>query len=296
MKEITVSERLFNIFIYCVLFLAVSLTIYPFLYTISMSLSGVDAIRKGIVWLYPRELSLETYSLVLQRKDMWVAYYNTLRMVFWGVLLTLSITMTAAYALSVKDFFARKIAMKLIIFTMFFSGGFITLFILIVNLKLYNTLWAVVLPSATGAWYIIITRVYIESTISQSLYESAKIEGCSHIGIFLRIVVPLSKTIMAVLTLFSAVAFWNMYFSPLIFIVDKSLRPLSLYLQSLLLTEIAFSEQGMTLSEEQAVKRLAYGARLRYASIIITTLPIICVYPFVQKYFVKGIMIGSIKE
>ena len=280
--------------IHLVLFAALIFTLYPIIYTLSMSMSGADEIRLGLVYLYPKGITLETYKLIISSGDMWKAYGNSILISAGVVMVALIITMPAAYALSVKTFFIKAALTKYFMVTLFFGGGIIPLFLLIIKIGLYNSLWAVILPSATGAWFLLISRVYIESTIPQSLYECAKIEGCNDIQIFGMIVLPLSKSVMAVIAIFCSVGLWNSYFMPLIFLPGRNLQPLSLYLRSLLMTELAMME-GLIIDEQQQIKRIAFGLRYRYAAIIVSTLPIMAIYPFLQKYFIKGVTIGAVK-
>ena len=286
---------------YClefILFIIITITIYPFIYVVSSSFSDVEAISKNQVWLFPVNFSLDSYEKVFQTPQIFQAYYNSIWYSGIGSVINIVMALLAAYPLSRKEFTFRKSVTKIIAFTMFFSGGLVPSFVLVTELGLYNTRWAIVLPLATSAWYIIITKVYLQSTIPDSLIESARIEGYNEGGILLRIVFPLSKSIVAVIGLFSAIYFWNDYFSILLFVPNQQLHPLTLLLRRILLMgQIRDLLEGVGgMDPETIYKRMLFADQFKYAMIVITILPIMLVYPFVQKYFAKGIMIGSIKE
>lgn len=242
------------------------------------------------IWLLPKGFSLESYKLVFENPDIWTAYYNTIWYVVVGTLINVIMTMLASYPLSRKKFFLRNQLMLFISFTMFFSGGIVPGFILIKWLNLYNTRWAIVIPGAVGAWYVIIARQYLQ-TIPDSIHECATIDGAGELRIMLQIFMPLAKPILAVLTLFYAVGHWNQYFAALLYLPNQKLQPIQLYLVKVLIQN---SEEALR-NMPGGMDRSQYAAQLKYAVIIVTILPILTIYPFLQKYFVKGVMIGSIK-
>lgn len=285
-------ELIFDSLIYFILIFAVLITLYPFIYVISMSISDPEHVLRQDIFLLPKGLSLGAYKLVFENPDVWRSYYNTVWYTVVGTSINIFMTVIAAYPLSRRNLFGRNFFMFFITFTMFFSGGLIPSFLLVRSLGLYNTRWAMVIPGAVSAWYIIITRTYFQSSIPDSLIEAAKIDGCNDISILFRIVLPLSAPIIAVLALFYAVGHWNSFFNALIYLPDKNLQPLQIYLVRVLIQ--ASPELLGQMQDEFA--RSAYFIQLKYAVIIVTILPIICVYPFLQKYFVKGVMIGAIKE
>lgn len=271
------------------------MTLYPFLYTLSMSISSPEAVYRQEVVLLPKGFSVKSYGLVFDTPGFWSAYYNTIWYTSVSVLLNVLMTVIGAYPLSRREFFARSFLMVFIAVTMFFSGGLIPLFILITRIGLYDTRWAIVLPVAVSAWHLIIARVYFQTTIPDSLPESAKIEGANDIQILIRIVFPISKPIVAVIALFSAVAMWNSWFSAMIFLVDGKLKPLTLFLRRILILGEMNTLMG-GVADEGKIAMYMYGLQLRYSAIILSILPIIMIYPFVQKYFVRGVMLGAIKE
>lgn len=267
------------------------ITLYPFVYIISMSISGQEHVLNKSIWLYPKDISLHAYRQVFANPNLWQSYYNTIFYTFFGTLINVVMTVMAAYPLSRPKFVAKKFFMIMIVITMFFSGGLVPLFILIQNLGLYNTRWAILLPGAISAFNVIIARTFFQ-TIPESLHESAKLDGANDANILTRIVLPLSKPILAVLTLFYAVGHWNSYLPALMYLSDSKLHPLSIYLIKVLIENNTQMLEGMM---EQSTRSI-YAIQIKYAIIVVAVLPIVVIYPFLQKYFVTGVMIGSLKE
>jgi len=287
LRTVSVSDMM----IYLVMIFVIIITLYPFVYVLSMSISEPRYVLADTIWLFPKGFSLESYKKVFENEEIWTAYSNTIFYTAVGTALNIFFTMLAAYPLSRRTFFARNWIMVIIVITMFFGGGLIPSFLLIKELGLYNTRWAVLLPGLTSAFYIIITRTFFQS-IPDSLTESAKIDGANDIGILLRIIIPLSKPILAVLSLFYAVGHWNSYVSAMIYLPNPKLQPMSLYLMKILVQNNDSMMEGMT----DQIDRALFAAQLKYAIIIVTILPILMIYPFLQRFFVKGVMIGSLKE
>ena len=281
-------ERLAEFVIIVVLTAAAMVTIFPLIYVFNNSISGSAEILGGTVWLWPRNITWNGYLTVVQSTEVWRSYYNTLWYTGVGTALNVSITLMVAYPLSRRAFNGRGLLMFYIAFTMWFSGGIIPTFIIVRNLGLYATRWAMVLPTAAAAWNIIITRTYLQSNIDDSIPESAKIDGANDLTIFFRIVIPVSSTIIAVNVLFYAVAHWNAYFPALIYLPDPDLHPLQMILRKFLI---------LPPEEEElmAFEAIAGVTRNRFVVIMVGTLPILAVYPFLQRYFIKGVMIGALK-
>ena len=281
-------ERLAELVIIVVLTAAAMVTIFPLIYVFNNSISGSAEILGGTVWLWPRNVTWSGYLTVVQSTEVWRSYYNTLWYTGVGTALNVSITLMVAYPLSRRAFNGRGLLMFYIAFTMWFSGGIIPTFIIVRNLGLYATRWAMVLPTAAAAWNIIITRTYLQSNIDDSIPESAKIDGANDLTIFFRIVIPVSSTIIAVNVLFYAVAHWNAYFPALIYLPDPDLHPLQMILRKFLI---------LPPEEEElmAFEAIAGVTRNRFVVIMVGTLPILAVYPFLQRYFIKGVMIGALK-
>lgn len=271
------------------------ITLYPFIYSLSMSLSDVEAVTQQKIWLYPVGFNLTSYRMVLSTPNLWQSYSNTVWYTVVGTLVNLTLTILAAYPLSSSRFFLRKAFMLFLSITLFISGGIIPLFILITRLGIYNTRWALILPFAVNAFNIILMRVYFQSSIPKELPEMATIDGANDWVILLRVILPISKPILAVIALFVAVGYWNNYFSVLLLVPNKELQPVTMLLQRVLIANNATSLTNMTIDPQGRMDALAYAAQLKYTLVIVTTLPIICTYPFFQKYFVKGIMLGALK-
>ncbi|TNJ62689.1 carbohydrate ABC transporter permease [Paenibacillus hemerocallicola] len=291
MSRRTWGDRISYGFICAILAVALLITLYPFVYVLSMSISDPIHVMNNSVWLFPKGFSLETYKKVFENGEIWVAYGNTLFYTVVGTAINVVMTFLAAYPLSRRTFSGRKVIMVGVVVTMFFSGGLIPSFILINELGLYDTRWALLLPGAVSAFNIIIARTFFQN-IPESLFESAKMDGANDIGILFRIVLPLSKAVLAVLTLFYAVGHWNNYFNAMLYVSNVKLQPVSLYLMKILIQNQDPTMQDM----REALDRMLFSMQLKYTMIVITTLPIVCIYPFLQKYFVQGVMIGSLKE
>ena len=247
----------------------------------------------GKVFLWPVSFNTEGYKIVFNTPNVWIGFRNSIIYTVAGTCLNIIMTMTTAYCLSRNDFPLRNLFMFFFSFTMFFSGGMIPSYLLIRRLGMINTRWALIIPGALGVYNMIIAKTFIQHNIPQEMLDAAKIDGCSDIYYYIRIVIPLSHAIIAVLVLFSAVGHWNAYFNAMIYIYDKNKLPLTIFLREILLsTQIDPS----TVEDPELQMRIAEAASIiKYSLIVVTIIPVIIIYPFVQKHFVKGIMIGSIK-
>lgn len=289
-----VGDRVFLFLNYALLILILALVLYPLIYIVSSSFSSTSAVMSGRVWLLPVEPSLSGYRAVFENKDILTGYVNTIIYTVLGTMLNIAMTVAAAYPLSRKDFKARKPLMFYFVFTMFFSGGIVPTYMLMNSLELINTRAAMILPVALNVWNMIITRTFFESSIPQELLEAAQLDGCSDIKFILLIVIPLSGAILAVITLFYAVGHWNAFFNALLYLTDKKLYPLQVFLRDILILNSI--DAGMIsidikeLEVKEGLKEL-----LKYSLIIVSSVPVLCIYPFIQRYFVKGVMVGSIK-
>lgn len=290
-KRMTLGDKIFVAAAYVIVALVVISTLYPFIYIVSGSISSADAVLRGEVWLLPRGFNLEAYKIVLKTKELWGAYYNTIWYVVVGTCFSLFMSIITAYPLSRKKFGSRNVIMMVLAFTMFFSGGLIPTYLLIRELNMINTRWALVIPGALSTYNIIIVRTFFEG-IPDSLDEAATIDGCNDLQILYRIMLPLTKPIIAVMVLFYAVGQWNSYFGALIYLNEQKLYPLQIILRTIL---IQYDNTDMVKGGMEIDKVKNIGESVRYATIIVSTLPILCIYPFLQKYFVKGVMIGAIK-
>ena len=271
------------------------ITLYPLIYVCSASISSPASVTSGRMWLWPTDITLEGYKRILKNSEIWMGYVNTIFYTVVNVAISLAVTLPAAYALTVKSLPGRKFIVFVFSVTMFFSGGMIPLYVVCRNLGRVNTLWAVILPSATSMWYIILTRTFFQSTIPHELEEASEIDGCSVFATFLRIVLPLSAPIIAVMALYFGVGRWNSYFGEMIFLRDRTKFPLQLFLREILIIA-KFSEQNTNNADAITMaEQIRISSIIKYATMIVATLPVIAAYPFIQRYFVKGVMIGSIK-
>ena len=285
------SDRVLYLVTVLIMLLAFAVTLYPFLYVFSMSLSDQGSVLRQEVWLLPKGLNLHSYQKVFSDPAIWVAYGNTVFYTVAGALINVVMTCMMAYPLSRRRFWGRGVISMAVVFTMLFSGGMIPSFLLIKNLGLYNTRWALLLPGAVSAFNLILARTFFMG-LPESLMESASIDGAGEATILWKIVVPLSKPIVAVLTLFYAVGHWNSYFNALLYIPDIKLQPLQMFLVKLLVLE----QDQMAEGGDDMLQLTLDAMQTKYATIIAVIVPILCVYPFLQKYFAQGVMIGAIKE
>ena len=282
------------LFLITVLFLAV---LYPILFIISASFSSADAIYAGRVHIFPVDFSLVGYDLVFSNREVWHSYGNTIFYTVVGTLINVSLIMIAAYPLSRHDLPGRNLFMAFFTFTMFFSGGMIPTFLVVRNLGMMDSFWSLILPGALSVYYMIVARTFIQSSIPKELLEAAQIDGCSDAMYFFRIVLPLSSAILAVTALFMAVSHWNAYFDAMLYLNTRSKVPLQLVLRDILVTsQYAASTADMSSMDPEMLVALQRMADvMKYALIVFSSLPIMLFYPFAQKYFIKGVMIGSIK-
>ena len=292
----TGKDRVFYLvcgFIMVVLSLAV---LYPVIYVISASFSNADTLVAGKVWLWPVNFSLDAYRLLFSYERLWIGYANTIFYTVVGTIINLTVTLICAYPMARKNLKGRRVLMMFFSFTTLFSGGMIPNYILAKSLGILNTRWAMLLPGAMSVYNMIVARTFIESTIPDEMLEASQIDGCNDFQFFFRMVLPLSKAIIAVLALWYGVSHWNSYFNAFLYLKDRDIYPLQIFLKDILVQsqEITVSEDdynaigGAALSENISVA-------IRYCIIVVSTVPLFTVYPFVQKHFQNGVMIGSVK-
>lgn len=268
------------------------IVLYPLYFIIIASFSSPEAVLAGKVVLFPVDINFDGYLKILERQDIWRGYLNTIIYTVLTVILALAVTVPAGWALSRKTLPGKKLWMVYFIIPMFFGGGLIPFYNVMSSLGLVNTIWAVILPSILSVWNLFMTKTFFESSISDGLIEAAKIDGAGPFRIFFSIVIPLSKAILAVMALYYAVGQWNSYFNAMIFLQDETLYPLQLVLKEILIA----SESTVGGSGETILEQFRLANQLKYVSVIVSSLPVLCLYPFVQKYFAQGVMIGSLKE
>jgi len=293
MANSTAGDKAFYSLIFVFLTGFFMIVLYPCIFVLSASFSSGSAVQAGQVVFLPVRPSIEGYRTVFNTSTVWIGFRNSILYTVAATSLNIVMTMTTAYCLSRNDVPGRNFFMLLFTFTMFFSGGMIPTYILIRNLRMLNTPWAVIVPGAIGVYNMIIAKTFIQHSIPGEMLDAAKIDGCSDLYYYIRIVLPLSKAIIAVLVLFYGVGHWNAYFSPMIYLHTRNLYPLTIFLREILM---ASQIDPSTVSDPEIQMRLAEAAAvIKYALIVVTMVPVILIYPFVQKYFVKGVMIGSIK-
>lgn len=288
----TLGDKLFYAVCYLITALFMLAVLYPLVYILSASFSSADAITSGRMWLYPVDFSLVGYKYILKYDAIWLGYRNTLFYTFAGTLINVAMTMTCAYGLSRRGMRGRRFFTMIFTFTMIFSGGMIPNYLLMKNLKILNTVWCMLLPGAISAYNLIVAKTFIENSIPGDLLEAARIDGCSDVRFFFSIVLPLSKAILAVLLLMYAAAHWNAYFNAFLYLTDKKLYPLQIFLRQILVQSNMSADM---LDPEAMAQMQTLQQILKYAVIVVSTAPMLCLYPFVQKYFRQGVMIGSIK-
>lgn len=292
-KKEMLTDRIFSIVVNTFLFISLAIVLYPLLYIISCSLSEPQAVMARKVWLFPVNFDLVSYKAVFTNKQIGTGYMNSLYYMVTGTVISVMLTMLIAYPLSRKEFYGRKFVTKFILFTMLFTGGIIPLYLVVRQLGIYDTRLSIILPNAITVWNVIIARTFLQENISDELYEAAEIDGCSDIRFLFTFVFPLSGAIVAVLALFYAVGQWNKYFDALLYLQDQALYPLQIVLRNILI--INRNTPSMTTDVEAAIRSQGLSETIRYAVIVVASLPLLVIYPFVQKFFVKGVMIGSVK-
>lgn len=291
-RQVTGKDLAFNIVLYAICIIILLIVVYPLYFIVIASFSNPTEVANGKVWLWPSQFTVDGYKEILRHAEIWVGYRNTIFYAVAGTLIGLAVNIPAAYALSRRDLVGRKVITFYFIFTMFFNGGLIPTYFTIRDFGLYNSFWVMVLPFSVVVYHIIIARTFFDSSLPQGLLDAAQIDGCSNLRFFFQIALPLSKAVLAVIALYTAVAQWNAYFNALVYIKDDGLKPLQLIVRNILIHNQSIAGTGDGLAAQEA-RRLS--ELMKYAVIIVTTVPIMCVYPFVQKYFSKGVMIGAIK-
>jgi len=269
------------------------IVLYPLIYVVSSSFSSGTAVSTGRVLLWPVESTLKGYETVFAHKHIISAYSNTIFYTVVGTVINLAVTVTCAYPLSRRDFPMRRFFSLMFLFTMYFGGGLIPTYILMSKIGFVNSRWVMLIPGALSVYNMILVRTYLSSSIPGELLEASQIDGCSDTGFFFKILLPLSKPIIAVITLYYAVGHWNAYFNAMIYLNDVDKYPLQLILREILLaSQISLDDM---VDVEAMVAKQGLSDILKYALIVVATAPILCVYPFIQRYFIKGVMIGSVK-
>lgn len=295
------GDRAFGIVNGLLIALSFAITLYPLIYVISASISSPDAVASGRMILWPVDITWKGYQYILQYGDIWTGYANTLFYTLVGTSINLIVTLPCAYGLSRRDVPFRGLVMTLFLITMYISGGLIPGYINLSEMHMINTRWVLLLPGAVSTYNLIVARTFFANTIPWELHEAAFLDGCSNIRLFLKIVLPLSAPIVVVMTLYYGVAHWNSYFSAMIYLSDRSKYPLQVFLREIL-TKGQFAadaiKSGASFTEEEMIammKETETANLIKYAVIIVSTVPMMILYPFLQRFFTKGVMIGAVK-
>ena len=293
------SDKLFLILVYGTILMVAFICLYPMYYTVIASFSDPADVYTGKISLVPSGFNTDAYKLVFQNDSIWRGYINTIFYTVVGTVFNLILTIPTAYALSKKRMFGRGFLMTLFVITMYFGGGMIPTYILLKNMNLINTPWIMIINGGLSVYNVIVTRTYFQNNIPETLFEAAKIDGSSEFRIFFEIVLPLSAPIIAVITLYYAVSHWSSYFPAMIYITDTDLHPLQMVLRKILiLNETAYEDALMSGNADliqNALKQSQMAVAMKYALVFIASAPMLVLYPFIQKHFVKGIMVGSLK-
>jgi len=294
LRKRTPGDVLFDAFIAAACIIVFLIVAYPLYFVVIASVSDSTMVSTGKVWLWPKGFSLYGYNEIFDDTRIWRGYRNTILYTTLGTFVNLLFTLPAAYALSRREFRARRFLMFVFVVTMFFSGGLIPTYLLIKGLGMTNTMWVFIFPFCVNVYNLIIVRTFFETSLPRELYEAAAIDGCGHFRFFWSVALPLSKAVISVIGLYYAVAHWNDFFTALVYVRNNELQPLQIVLRDILLSNQVF-QAGAGTGGEAGGYAQRYADQIKYGVIIVSTLPILIVYPFIQKYFEKGVMIGSVK-
>ena len=293
------GDRAFLIAVYAFLALIGVLVLYPMVYIVSASFSSASAVINGSVWLWPVQPTLDGYSGVFRYATVLPGFLHSILYTAGGTALTVALTVMMAYPLSRRDFVGRKLFVWALLFALMFNGGLIPYYVVVQNLGMINTYWSQIVPSALNVFLVILAKTFFQASVPNELYEAAAIDGASDIGFLVRVVLPISKPIVAVIALLTAVGIWNSYFSALLFLNSESLYPLTMVLRSILEFDNVMTA-GFGFLGNMSPQQLQYYQNMRtllkYSLIVVSSVPMVLLYPLAQKYFVKGVMIGSLKD
>lgn len=285
-------DKLFMVLTYVLTIVACVLVLIPMLFVVAASFSSPEALLSARVFLWPVEFTTRGYKMILEHGQLMVGFKNTFSYAIVGVCINIVMTILAAYPLSRKDLKIRNVVMFMFAFTMLFNGGMIPTYLLVKNLGLLDTFWVMVLPNALAVWNVIITRTYFQTTIPDEMLESANIDGCDDFQFVLKMVLPLSGAIIAVNVLLYAVGHWNSYFNAMLYLNKTERYPLQLVLRDILIQD---ETAGVSMDVSKQLEKQKTRYLLQYSTIVVSTVPVMLLYPVVQKYFVTGIMVGAIK-
>ena len=286
------SDRIFYLCVMIITIASLIIVLYPMYFIVIASISNSNMVNQGLVTLFPRDINFYGYRKILERTDLWTGYRNTIFYTICGTMLNLAVTLPAAYVLAQRRFRARRVIMTLFVITMYFGGGMVPTYMLVKAVHLTNSPLVMIVMGAVSVYNIIITRTFFENSIPTELQEAAELDGCSHFRYFMSIVLPLSKAVISVITLYYAVGHWNDFFTALLYLNKDEYQPLQTVLRNILLSNQAMA--GTTGAGEGSYAQ-QFADQIKFAVIIVSTVPVLCIYPFIQKYFEKGVMIGAVK-
>ena len=292
-RKLSLGDRIFHMVNTVIMLLIGVVMVYPLYYIVIASVTDPTVVNSGKFLLFPEELFLEGYKSAFEYERLFTGFANSILYTVVGTAISIALTIPAAYALSRRDMAGRNLVMFNFTFTMFFSGGMVPTYMLVSNLKFIDTMWAIVLPGALSVYNLIVVRTFFLTNIPDELLEAAKMDGCSDLRFFWSIALKVSGTIIAVMVLFYAVAQWNAYFNAIMYLNSRSKMPLQAVLRDLLIMNTVTNE--LSIDATETVDRMMRADQLKYCVIIISTVPMMILYPFIQKHFTKGVMIGSIK-
>ena len=286
------QDKIFNLVLYFICGIIILLVLYPMYFIVIASFSDPTAVANGEIFFLPKGLNLKAYKKLAEYDQLWVGYKNTILYVIGGTAMTVMVNIPASYALSRKKMYGRKFLTVLYLIPMFFTGGLIPTYMVIKQFGLLDSFWVMILPFCVVTYYIIVGRTFFATSIPDDLWEAAQLDGCGYPGFFFKIVLPLSKAVVAVIALWAAVGQWNSYFNALLYLRDASLQPLQIVLRNILISN---QNIGALLTGSAAAEAKQLADLIKYAIIVVSSAPIMCLYPFVQKYFNQGVMLGSLK-
>ena len=286
------EDKIFDFFLYTIAGILVLVTLYPMYFIVIASISNPTAVSNGELFLLPTGINFKAYKELASYAKLWIGYRNTILYAIAGTIVTLIVNIPAAYALSRKKLYGKKLFTFFYLIPMFFTGGLIPTYLAVKDFGLLDTFWVMVIPFSVVTYYIIVGRTFFSNSIPEDLWEAAQLDGCGYIGFFFRVALPLSKAVIAVIALWAAVGQWNSYFNALIYLRSDELQPLQIVLRNILISNQKIS--AMTTGAA-AVEAKQMADLIKYAVIVVSSAPIMCMYPFVQKYFNQGVMLGSLK-
>ena len=293
--RLSLGDKVYYAIAYLVIALVLLATLYPLYFVFIASFSDPHAVTTGQVFLVPKDISLIAYERIFDYKLIWISYGNSIFYTAFGTLINVSMTIVAAFVLSRKNLIGGKLFTWIILFTMYFSGGVIPAYLNLRSLKLLNTVWAIVLPGAISTYNLLVARTFINNSIPYELQEAAMIDGATYIKFLIKIILPLSAPIIGVLTLYYAVGHWNSYMNALLYLRDRERYPLQMVLREILIQNQYTTADVAATDPEQMIYMEKLREGMKYSLIVVASVPMLVLYPFLQKFFVKGVMLGSVK-